>query len=253
MARESEWWRPFYVGPWTQVQAQGYPNERTQAEVDFIVQALALTPPGRVLDVPCGEGRHAIELAARGFEVTGVDFNPAALETARARAVGRGVAVEFHEGDMRALPFTGAFDAALCFFGSFGYFSDDDNLRSARAFARALAGGGKLLIDTQVMETVFTRFNERQWAWSGERDRSIRMLEERRWDHAAGRMIASWTFIHPGGRIESAESSIRLYTYAELCELLRTAGFARFVGLETLTGRPFALGARRLCLIAEKD
>jgi hypothetical protein len=91
---------------------------------------------------------------------------------------------------------------------------------------------------------------------SSERPRSaslLRILQERRIDHEAGRILGSWTLVDPEGGIETAHSSIRLYAYRELCELLRAAGFAGpMTGVETLSGKPFGVGASRLSLIATK-
>ena len=246
------WWEDFFRGPYFKVQGPGYPAARTAAEVDVLVAALELRPGQRVLDVPCGEGRHTIELGARGIACAGVDFNPAAVAAARTRAAERQVDVELHVADMRTIAFADEFDAAFCFFSSFGYFSDDDNLRCARALCSALRPDGKLLIDTQVMETVLPRFSERSWSWADAPGTSTRILEERRWNAAAGRILSNWTFIDPSGAIETAELSIRLYTCRELSELLRQAGFRELRAVETLTGAPFALGARRLSLIASR-
>jgi SAM-dependent methyltransferase len=253
MAQPDDWWTSFFHGPWTQVQAGGYAAERTRAEVDFIVKVLGLTVGERVLDVPCGEGRHAIELAARGLVGTGVDFNAAALAVARERARAAGVQVEFREADMREVAFSRPFDAALCFFGSFGYFSDEDNVRFARAVGAALRPRGRFLIDTHVMESLLPRFQARGWGWTGEPGTSIRVLEERRWDLQSRRIQVAWTFIQPDGTLANVQSSIRIYAYAELCDLLRAAGFERFQGVETLTDAPFALGSSRLSLIATKS
>ena len=246
------WWQAFFSGPWAELQAAGYPAERTRAEVDFIVSTLDLVPGQRVLDVPCGEGRHTIELATRGLRVSGADFNPGAIAVARQRAAAAGVAADFEPTDMRELRFSQPFDAVLCFFGSFGYFDDADNLRFATRAAASLREGGQFLIDTHVMESLAPIHSERGWSWSGEAGNSTRMLEERRWDLETGRIEADWTFVDPQAGIRTAHSSIRVYTYAELCTLLRTAGFRSFRGIETGTGVPFKLGSRRLCLIATR-
>ncbi len=78
------------------------------------------------------------------------------------------------------------------------------------------------------------------------------MLEERSWDLQSRRIEVAWTFIQPDGTLANVQSSIRLYAYAELCELLRAAGFGSFQGVETLTAAPFAIGSSRLSLIATK-
>lgn len=76
------WWKDFFRGPWEQVQLPGYPEQRTTAEVAFMIGALELRSGARILDVPCGEGRHAIGLAQRGFDVVGIDFNEKAIAIA---------------------------------------------------------------------------------------------------------------------------------------------------------------------------
>src|SRR4051794_11213732 len=101
MSDAGTWWEAFFGGPWGELQADGYPAERTRAETDFIVDALALAPGARVLDVPCGEGRHSIELAARNFMPTAVDFSARALAAAERRMRERGVQLDFVRADMR--------------------------------------------------------------------------------------------------------------------------------------------------------
>ena len=143
------------------------------------------------------------------------------------------------------------FDAAFSFFSSFGYFEDEiDNLDVAKGVARALRPGGRFLIDTHVTETVFPVFRRRHWGWFDE-SHSGRLLEEVQWNIETGRCDSEWTFVEESG-IRTSRSSLRIYSYRELCELLRSAGFSDFQGLETLSDAPFELGARRLSLIARR-
>ncbi len=252
MAVESDWWRSFFLGEWGRLQSEGMAAGRTAEEVDFLVDALALTPGDRVLDVPCGTGRIAIELGRRGFPAIGVDFNPEAIATGRRASGAADVPVELREGDMRELPWDGEFDAAVCFFGSFGYFEDEENRRFAAAVARALKPGGRWLIDTHVMESLMPVFQNRDWMPASDEPGAARILSERRFDLETRRIETTWTFVDGGRTGASSESSIRLYAYGELCELLRSVGFTRFEGLETLTGKPFDLGSRRLSLVAHR-
>jgi SAM-dependent methyltransferase len=248
---ENPWWVSFFQGPWGSLQRGGFAPEKTREEADFIVKALELGDGERVLDVPCGEGRHSIELASRGFTVTGIDLNAKAIQAARANTEERGVTVDFREEDMRSLPQDGDFDAAICYGGSFGYFDDEGNLSFVKAVAGALGGKGRLIIDTPAAESLFTQYKERDWQWWDEESRDTRILQERRWDVRTGRIHATWMFIAPN-ETSSADVSIRIYTCRELCELLRQAGFREFHPIESLTHAPFKMGSRRLSMVAYK-
>jgi hypothetical protein len=118
----------------------------------------------------------------------------------------------------------------------------------ASRVAAALRPGGRFLIDTHVTETIFPMFSERRWSWLDD-ERTRRLLEETRWDVETGRIDGVWTFIEDGS-IKSSRSSIRTYSYREICQLLRAAGFRRVEGFETGTQKPFSLGSKRLSLVA---
>ena len=249
MSGSREWWEDFFRGSWGEFQAQAFPPEKTGSEVDFLVSALKLNAGDSVLDLACGIGRHSVELAARGMDVTGLDFNRAVLEVAEKAAKERGVSPRFIELDMRELAGSQLYDAVICFWTSFGYFEDEaDDLLVAKRVADSLRAGGRFLIDIQVAETAFPRFRERRWSWLSD-ERSKRLLEEARWNVETGRVDCEWTFLE-NGNARSSSSSIRLYSYRELCELLREAGFQRFEGYETVSGSPFKLGSQRLSLVA---
>jgi SAM-dependent methyltransferase len=118
----------------------------TVQEIDFLVDALALARGMRVLDAGCGPGRHALELARRGFDVVGVDTSPEFLALARAEV--DGLSAEFREIDVRALPFDREFDAVICLCqGGFGLLGGEpDELAVIGNFARALRPGGHLAL-----------------------------------------------------------------------------------------------------------
>jgi SAM-dependent methyltransferase len=146
---------------------------------------------------------------------------------------------------MRDLPWQAAFAAALCFSGSFGYFDDDGNAAFLRAVRRALKPGARFLIDTHIAETVLPILQERGWDRFGE----TVVLQERRYDHESGRIEGEWTFVREASAA-SSRTSIRLYTYRELAELLRGAGFAAVDGYGALD-QPFRVpGHGRLLAVA---
>lgn len=125
-------------------------DAKAKREVDLIERLLKITDrPSTVLDIPCGYGRHALELARRGHCVTGIDLNRGFLELATETARREAIAVELLQADMRSLAYIKEFDVAFNFFTSIGYFESlDDDLLVLGSIARALKQGGRFLLDT---------------------------------------------------------------------------------------------------------
>src|SRR5512138_1360083 len=128
-------------------------DEGRWAEVPAVVsgiEALAgLKPGARVLDACCGPGRHSLELARRGYRVTGLDLTESYLEAARETASAEGLSIEFLRGDVRAFRRPGAFALCLNLFTSFGYFkSREEDIGTLRNFRASLAPGGALVLET---------------------------------------------------------------------------------------------------------
>src|SRR5205814_7262616 len=127
-------------------------------------EILELPVGARILDCPCGQGRHAHLLAEAGYDVDGADYSRELL--ARAREGGTGRTVRYTRADMRALPgkWTGRFDAVLNLFTSFGFFaSAEDDRRVMDAFARVLRPGGVLVWHGASRDGVAARFLGRDW------------------------------------------------------------------------------------------
>src|SRR5262245_45491553 len=190
MTATPDWTQTFFSG--FIVEAQRRFPQQTAAEADFLQQALALKPGDRVLDVPCGTGRLANELAGRGFAATGVDGCAELLEDARREASERGLKSEFERRDMRDLPWTGHFDAAFCFGNSFSYFDDEQNLRFLKAVRGALKPGGRFALETHfVAETVFSQLYSKRWFPFGD----LIFLHDTSYDPPSGTLTSTYRII----------------------------------------------------------
>jgi len=156
----------------------------TQPEAAFICAKLQVSSPARLLDVPCGGGRHSLALAAAGYQVTGVDISPAFLEVARTKAAERHLQIQWEQREMSDLPWTSSFDGAFCFGNSIGLGDDSDDARFFHAVAKVLKPGGRFILDYLVVaEVILPIFQERSWDEMGD----ILCLRNRRYDPATSR------------------------------------------------------------------
>jgi D-alanine-D-alanine ligase len=220
--------------------------------VRWIVGRAGLARGARVLDAPCGFGRHSIEFARRGFEVTGVDFSETELARAGEAATRAGVSVRLMCQDMRDMEFSGEFDLAVNLFSSIGYFSDDEDRMVLDRFWRALVPGGVFVVDTrnrdQVVRSQPPEERQRFEGWT--------LRIENRFDPSTSRWLARWWRLEddadegPGTLI--GESEIRLYAAHELRAMLRPERWSQVDLYGGLDGTPFSLDAPRLVLVARK-
>jgi SAM-dependent methyltransferase len=224
--------------------------QATQREASFIVDGLSARPGMQLLDVGCGYGRHAMELAARGYHVVGLDLSLPLLIRGADEAQRRGLTINFVHGDMRELTFESQFDGAYCVFSTFGYFDDETNKRVATNVARALKPGGRFVIDVLNRDYIVGDLPTRVW-WEGD---GCVVLEEVDFNYFTSRLVSNRSVVFEDGRQLEQEISIRVYGLHELGKLLHAAGFRVIEvsgGLAT-RGRYFGKDSRQLIVVAER-
>ena len=250
MEVDSRWYDGFFESEWLDLLAAEQKPERTLQEVDFVVEKLDVEPGSRILDLACGHGRHSLELARRGFRVTGVDLSPRSLQLAREAAEAEGLELELVRRDMREIDFEDEFDAAVNLFTAFGYFESDEEDRGVlERVARALRPGGGFVVDTINPLGLAGRYQERLWDEVGD---GVLMLQEHEWDVLAGRNRAVWTFIRPDGSRSELRHVVRMYAPHELARLVGGAGLAVEDGWGDFEGAPLSYESRRIVLLARK-
>jgi len=219
-----EWWRSFGT-----IYLRGGEVARldaaAEAEAEAAWKLLGLDQGARIVDAPCGFGRHAVRLAAWGFEVWGVDVDAELLGEARSRADASGVELRLDEGDIRSLPVPdGWADAVLNLASSIGLFAEEaDNDAILAEAHRALRPGGRLLIETSHRDYVVSSMQETEWS---ERDDGTLVLQRHTFDPVTGRLDSDFTIVTADGARLERRLRPRRYSLTELTQSLRSAGFA---------------------------
>ncbi len=216
------------------------------AVVDSILALSAAAPGSSVLDMCCGPGRHALEFAARGHRVTGVDITGPYIEAARDSARAMDLPAEFIQADARTWSRPSAFALAVNLFTSFGYFETraEDGLMLERIH-ESLAPGGVFVMDLVGKETAARDFTEGEWF---ERDGRLILTEFTvvgAWEGLRNR----WVVVDGDRRIDRSWVQ-RLYAATELRDSLVAAGFSSVDLFGTWAGAPYDASAERLIAVA---
>ncbi len=241
------WTESFFEGIGLEIVRDPERERTAPLEADWIRLALRLRPGDRLLDIPCGSGRIAQQLGEAGVRVVGIDRSPELIAEARRRCEGMSPPPVFRVADMLELNEPPRFDAAIIWWGSFGYFSDEQNLDLVRRLSRALRPGGSLLIDTINREHVRRYALGRHVIHYGE----LRIVHTVHWEDGTERAEGEWHISGPEGE-RHLRSSIRLYTPKQFRELAQKAGLGEIEFSGDWTGSPYHKGSIRLVLSGRK-
>ncbi len=203
-----------------------------------------------MLDLGCGYGRHAMELATKSYKVTGLDLSLPLLIRAADAARRSALTINFIHGDMREMTAENEFDGAYCMFTTFGYFDDDTNRKVAANLQRAIKPGGRLLLELVNRDYLVRDLPTRVW-WQGD---ACVVLEEVDFNYFSSRLQIQRSIIFEDGRQSEQEISIRAYSLHEIGKVLHHSGFrvTEVSGGLALRGKFFGADSRQLLVLAEK-
>lgn len=243
-----DWFTEAFDHTYLQLYAHRSEEEAFQT-VSWLVGELRLRAGMRVLDAPCGAGRHCRALHSHALELVGLDLSPTLLRTAKNISSNTGIL--WSRGDIRFLPFrSAAFDVVLNIFSSFGYFFDDaENEAVVAEFARVLKHEGVLVLDFMNADYVRKRlvpFSERTTEDGWE------LLE---WRRIVGNppRVEKETLVHlPDGKERHIVESVRLYEPQELVSLTARHSFRGFRLYGDYEGRPLSDTSPRCIIICRK-
>ena len=200
-------------------------KQRTLTEVDGIIKLLNIKTKSKILDCPCGYGRHSIELSKRDFIVTGADINSKHLSVAKSNTEKESIKTKFIKENMLDLNFQLEFDAVINMFYSFGFFkSDEDNFKVLQNFYNALKPNGQFLMHTDVnipfIEAGKYKHDEIRSLINGN---ALRIVDN--YNPVTKRINGFWILKDDNGKEVKKKYSVRVYTKEEFTGLCIKVGF----------------------------
>ena len=222
-----DWWRRLFNAVYLKTDGDVVEREdNTVREIDALVEAAELDPSDRILDLCCGQGRHCLELARRGFQhVTGLDRSRYLIRLARRRAKKAGLSISFHEGDARKQRFEAdSFDCVAIMGNSFGYFEQEsDDAAVLETVKNVLTSEGTLVLDLTDGAWMRDHFEKRSWEWIDEQHFVCR---ERSLSADGSRLVSREVVVNSEiGVIADQFYAERLYTRERVIDLLESLGF----------------------------
>lgn len=234
----TDWFSEVFEETWVRLLPAEYPG-RCRREAAFAAESLRLAHGAQVLDVGCGVGLHAIDLAARGAQVTGFDLSRVLLEVAAAEARRHNIGVRFAQGDMRLVSFEAQFDAVTLFGQTFGYFSDAENFATLQGLVRALKPGGRIYLDLLNRDWLVQRVPRKNW-WDPP---GLIVMEDVEYDTRTGRLLALRTIVDGDKPPWEQHMSTRVYALHELVAMCDMVGLRVLEVSGSIAQRGAHLGA----------
>ena len=224
-----EWYKELFAE--MGIEYEDYPfTKNTENEVKWMIEEYLTKPEMKILDVGCGTGRHAINLATRGYKnITAIDLSPSMIGAAKEAAKGENVHVDFRVCDARELPFESEFDAAICLCeGAFGLLENDaENYKVLRAVHKSLKKQGIFILTT------------------------LNLFREGKFDPMTCRMETEIE-INKDGQKKILKCSDRSYTFPELKWVFEQLGFEVLLGADPFSKEPIKYGTMEFMVISKK-
>lgn len=215
-------------------------TERTEREVKLIINHLKPQIGDSILDCPCGYGRHSIELAKKGFKITGIDINKYFINFCNNEKAKFNLTnyPEFVLKNMLQLDLSSSnFNFAINMFTSFGFFDDEDNERVIQIFFDSLLPGGKLLLHfdynaTRIENGTYFNGDEHKYRDCEYNGKMFRLWIEEEYDEKTKRLNGSWEIKNGNPFLEKKYYFLRIYSNDEIFDLLKKKGFSDVVFID---------------------
>lgn len=239
----------FFDGHYKDIWRHIFPEKTTQAEADFIIDDAKLKRGDRVLDIMCGYGRHSLELANRGINVTAIDNLDDYINEIKGISAAKNLPVDSICADILEMQIDNEFDAVICMGNSLQFFNEEDSIRILSNISAHLKPGGRFFINTwSLAEIAVKNFKDRTWSRIGE----LLFLTESKFLFHPTRIETASMIITDKGDREEKNGIDYIYSISEMESMLNKTGF-RLTEIYSIPGKKqFIVGEPRAYIVAEK-
>jgi SAM-dependent methyltransferase len=247
----ADWFKEFFGPSYIDAVASASATNEAQTlrEISLIQKYLNCGEATHILDVCCGHGRHALELARRSCRVVGIDIDEEALRTLSRQAEAEGLQIGVHRTDVRDLALHEQFHITLCMLNSFGYFCDELNQAVLGNMAKSLLPGGTLILDLPNRERIFHDVRFARWE---ETTTGLLVLGTYCMDLWSGRLKGMQHRVYPDGNRLSKAFSLRVYSLVEMVSMLRRVGMDLANAWGDFDCSPYSIDSPRMILVARR-
>jgi cyclopropane fatty-acyl-phospholipid synthase-like methyltransferase len=239
----------FFEGIYKEVWKKLIPPGLSEAECELIQDVAQLKAGDKVLDLMCGYGRHALELARRGFHLTAIDNSADYISEIKSIAQEEALPVEAFTSSALTMQVQHQYTAAICMGNSFAFFNREDAVKLLKRIANHLSNDGVLVINSwMIAEIAIKHYREKEWY---EVDQYKYILDYRFHFHPS-RIESEHTIISAKGQVEVIHGIDYIFTLSEMEAMFNEAGLKTKALFSTPKKRPFRMGDNRVYIIVQK-
>lgn len=246
------WYEDFFQGINCELWENAIPADYTEKEVEFLISELNLQQGQHILDIPCGFGRHAIELSKRGFAVTGIDISETFIKSLTEKINLQGLNIKVIQADILAVKLHEKFSGAVCLGNSFGYFNADKMKLFVQKVAESLEPGARFIINSgMIAESILPNFSNYK------KNNSYTVgnitMEVTNTYYVEDSYIISNLLYTKEGKTEEHSFKHFVFTLGEIKRLLKSYDLHTIATYSSTSKEDYNFGDQQIYIVAEKQ
>lgn len=247
MTTKTNWYVDFFNDITLDFWRKTITPQYTKNEVNFILKMINAKPNDKILDAPCGFGRHSIALARKGFCLTAIDLAKEYIQKLQQTAKKNNLPIDCKQGDINEMAFGENYKAVICFGNSFSYFDYNGMTNFISKVSNSLSDKGIFIANTSMLAENIPNMQEREWMTL----KDITLMVENRYEFYPSRYETDFIFIKDEKKTKRTAIHY-IYTHAEIERMFKQAGMHIIETCASTSGEPFHYRDPQAYIVAGK-